>query len=101
MAEQKPSIVAFKELIYGEGRSVVYFYADWVAQCRAMKETIRSAAVKAGVERIGYVNVDESKELFVIYKVESVPTVAVFEKGEPIKKIEGYLPEDQLVAQLK
>lgn len=97
MAEQKPSIVAFKELIYGEGRSVVYFYADWVAQCRAMKETVRSA----GVERIGYVNVDESKELFVIYKVESVPTVAVFEKGEPIKKIEGYLPEDQLVAQLK
>lgn len=81
MAEQKPSIVAFKELIYGEGRSVVYFYADWVAQCRAMKETVRSAAVKAGVERIGYVNVDESKELFVIYKVESVPTVAVFEKA--------------------
>lgn len=94
-------LVGFKDAVNANKKAVIYFYSEWVAQCRAMKGVMETVADMKGNEiTFGSVSVETLKELFVIYEVSAVPTVIVFIKGEPLKKIEGFLPANELVQEI-
>ena len=42
------------------------------------------------------VNVDENQETAAKYEVMSIPTLIVFKDGEPVDKVVGFQPKEQL-----
>jgi Thioredoxin. len=66
-----------------------------------MKDVINSTAeMLNGHITFGMVNVNDLKDLFVIYDIKSVPTIVIFEEGKPVERIEGYIPFTTLGNQL-
>ena len=72
---------------------VVDFWAGWCGPCLALGPAIESE-VAARAERIDLVKVDIDAEpsLAARYGIQSIPTVAVFAKGEPVSGFVGAHP---------
>jgi len=77
---------------------LVDFWATWCGPCRMIAPEVEAIADEYdGKIKVGKINVDEEEELAIKYKVASIPTLILFENGEPIKKALGYRPKEDLV----
>jgi thioredoxin 2 len=80
---------------------VVDLWAPWCGPCRWIAPVLEALAErKAGTLKVVRVNVDESPELAARYDASSIPTLLVLRDGEPVDRIVGALPRDQLEARL-
>lgn len=76
-----------------EGKKVlVDFYADWCGPCRMMMPVLE----KFQDIDIIKVNVDKYSDLAQLYGVMSIPSLFIFENGQPIKNSVGFMNESQL-----
>ncbi len=81
------------DVLSAENPVVVDFYADWCGPCKKLAPTIQSLA-KEYEGRISFVkvNVDRARQLAARYGVQSIPTVILFVKGEPVGVWSGDQP---------
>ena len=78
------------------------FYADWCGPCRMMSPVIDDIAKELdGKVKVGKVNVDNNQELAIKYDVMSIPTIMVFEKGNPVKTFVGVTDKQEILEVLK
>jgi thioredoxin 1 len=85
---------SFERDVIGAGRAVVVdFWAPWCGPCRAIHPILEQLEEQAG-EAVGFVkvNVDENLEVAGRYGVLSLPTVMLFESGEPRETVIGARP---------
>jgi thioredoxin 1 len=73
-----------------EGPVVVDFWAPWCGPCRAVAPILEQLEAESG-GRIAFtkVNIDENPDVAVRYGVLSIPTVMLFEGGEPRETVVG------------
>lgn len=91
-----------EEVLKVEGKVLVDFYADWCGPCRMMSPVIDDIAKELdGKVKVGKVNVDSNQELAIKYDVMSIPTIMVFEKGNPIKTFVGVTDKQEILDVLK
>ena len=91
-----------EEVLKAEGKVLVDFYADWCGPCRMMSPVIDDIAKELdGKVKVGKVNVDNNQELAIKYDVMSIPTIMVFEKGNPIKTFVGVTDKQEIFDVLK
>ncbi len=91
-----------EEVLKAEGKVLVDFYADWCGPCRMMSPVIDDIAKELdGKVKVGKVNVDNNQELAIKYDVMSIPTIMVFEKGNPIKIFVGVTDKQEILDVLK
>lgn len=81
--------------VISKDKVLVDFYATWCGPCK-MLSMIMESFDKKGIIDIAKVDVDEASSLAESYKIFSVPTLIVFENGKEIKRISGFLSEDEL-----
>ena len=62
---------------------LVDFFADWCGPCRMISPFLEEIQNEMGIE-IFKVNIDESPNIASKYGVMSIPTLAIFKKGEKI-----------------
>lgn len=74
---------------------LVDFYATWCGPCKMLGLVIEKFSQKNMVD-IVKVDVDEASNLAVKYNIFSVPTLILFENGEEIKRISGFMSEEEL-----
>ena len=80
---------------------LVDFYADWCNPCKMMAPTVaKLAEAYEGKVKVGKINVDEQAALAAKYKVMSIPTLIVFQKGEVYRKSVGVISEEEIAALL-
>ncbi len=100
MAVIKLSKENFSEIIGGEKKVLIDFYADWCGPCRMVSPIIDEIAEENSEIAVCKVNVDENPDLAGEFGVMSIPTLVVMEKGEIKAKSMGAKPKAQILAML-
>ena len=91
----------FNEIINSETPTLVDFTATWCGPCQMMAPILQHVAGKVeGKVRILKVDIDKNPAAARQYRVQSVPTLILFKKGEMVWRQSGVLPENQLTAVL-
>ena len=84
----------FNETINGK-RVLVVFFATWCGPCKMLSLVMEKFDNKGAIPIIK-VDIDEENNLAEEYKIFSVPTLIIFENGKEIKRISGFMSEDEL-----
>lgn len=87
----------FNDLISGTQPVLVDFYADWCAPCRMMAPILEQVSGDMlGKVKIVKVNVDKNRDAAMKYKIQSIPTLMLFQNGEIKWQGVGVIQADQI-----
>jgi thioredoxin 1 len=75
-----------------EGTVVVDFWAPWCKPCHAIEPILDDLARSTSAVAFVKLNIDEHPEIAARYEVLSIPTVTLFDGGEPRTTVIGARP---------
>ena len=84
-----------QEVLAGDGKVIVDFWAEWCGPCHAVAPVLDRIAEEHDV-RIVKVNIDEEQALAMRYGVASIPMMILFENGEAQASVVGAMPKGAL-----
>ena len=88
----------FNEMINGELLTLVDFFATWCGPCKMMHPILEQLKEKMGDDiRILKVDVDKNEALSMQYRIQSVPTLMLFKKGEMLWRQSGAMSLNDLL----
>ena len=78
-------------------KAVVDFNATWCGPCSMLAPILEelSDEMDGQVAFFG-VDTDENQALAIEYRVESIPTLILFENGQPVRQTVGYMDKEAL-----
>jgi thioredoxin 1 len=80
---------------------LVDFTADWCPPCKMIAPYVAELAQKyQGSLVVGSLDADAHPEIIQRYGVMGLPTLIVFQNGEPVKRIVGFQTQQRLEAQV-
>ncbi len=89
----------FNEIINSDQLTLVDFFATWCGPCKMMHPVLEQLKDELGDSiRIIKVDVDQNETLSMNYRIQSVPTLMLFRKGEVVWRQSGALPLGNLKA---
>ncbi|GGG66925.1 co-chaperone YbbN [Salipiger pallidus] len=78
---------------------IVDFWAPWCGPCKTLGPALEKAVNEAGGAVVmAKVNVDENQMIAGQMRVQSIPTVYAFYKGQPVDGFQGALPASEIKA---
>jgi thioredoxin len=83
-----------EEVLGADGRTIVDFWAPWCKPCDAIAPVLEAIAADHGLALVR-LNIDEHLGIPSRYGVLSLPTVILFEGGEPRATVVGARPRRQ------
>lgn len=86
-----------QEVLQSEKPVLVDFWASWCGPCMGLAPTIDEIAGEQTAVKVGKVNVDEEAELARQYRIMSIPTLMVFQNGEPVRREVGGKSKDEIL----
>ena len=91
----------FNEMINGEQLTLVDFFATWCGPCKMMHPILEQLKEKLGDHiRILKVDVDKNEALSMQYRIQSVPTLMLFKKGEMLWRQSGAMSLNDLMQKI-
>ena len=89
---------SFAELINSPGVPVlVDFYADWCGPCKTMAPILEQVAAQhQGKVKVIKIDVDRNQAAAQQFRVQSIPTLILFHKGQPVWRQAGVVSAPQL-----
>ena len=89
----------FNDIINSEQLTLVDFFATWCGPCKMMHPVLEQLKNELGESiRIIKIDVDKNNSLAMNYRVQSVPTLMLFRKGEMLWRQSGALRLNDLKA---
>ena len=92
----------FQNIINSSNLVLVDFYADWCRPCKQVPSILKKVKNELNKPvRIVKVNVDRNPYIATRYKVQNLPTIMVFQKGNPTWKAEGVCKPEEIMEVLQ
>jgi thioredoxin 1 len=93
----------FDTEVLGADRPVlVEFTADWCGPCRQLAPVLSAVAKQEAARlKVLQIDADTNPETVTRYGVLSMPTLMVFDAGEPVKSLVGARPKRRLLQELE
>ena len=92
----------FKDIINGDKPVLVDFFATWCGPCKVMSPTIEALGKELiGQARVLKIDVDKNEAVANEYRIQSVPTLIIFKKGEAVWRTSGVIEKGALLQQVK
>jgi thioredoxin 1 len=80
---------------------LVEFWAPWCGPCRQLAPILEQLAEeRTGSLKVVRVNQDENPRISSDYRVMAVPTMLLFERGEPVGQMIGARPKSRIAEEL-
>ncbi len=87
----------FETVIQVPGLTVVDFWAEWCAPCKAIAPVLEELAAEfAGRVRVAKLNVDENRQTPARFGIRGIPTLLFFKDGARVDQLIGNLPKAQI-----
>lgn len=84
------------------GVALIDFFAEWCGPCHQMSPVIEELASEYdGVVKVCKVDVDESQDLAVKFRIMSIPALFVLKDGKVVNQFVGVTAKSDLVAAIK
>ena len=91
----------FEKLINESKPTLVDFFATWCVPCKMQSPIIEEVKNEIGDKaNVVKVDIDKNRALATQYNVQSIPTLILFVKGEPVWRAVGLQQRDALVKKL-
>lgn len=79
------------------GIKLVDFWATWCGPCKMIAPVLEDLAVDyEGKADILKLDVDQNQATAAKFEVMSIPTLIVFKDGQPVDKVVGFQPKENL-----
>lgn len=99
--ERNNNMDKFTDIINSEQPTLVDFFATWCGPCKMMHPVLEQLKEELGDKiRILKLDVDKNEALSQQYRIQSVPTLMLFKKGEMVWRQSGAMRINDLRATL-
>ena len=85
------------EVLNSEKPVLVDFWAPWCGPCQSVLPLVDEIASERSDYKVCKINVDKEMKLARQYRVMSIPTLAVFEGGQVVKRNSGALSKAEIL----
>lgn len=85
-----------EEVLHYNGKVLVDFFATWCGPCQMLSPVLEKISEEENEVKIVKVNIDEETKLSIDNGVEVVPTLVLYDNGKIVRKLEGYMDEEEL-----
>ena len=86
-----------EEVMNSEQKVLIDFWAPWCGPCQMVLPIIDEIAAERSDIKVCKINVDENPELAKRFRVMSIPTLIVMEKGEIVNRATGARPKESIL----
>ena len=104
MSEQILTVsdATFEETVVASATPVIVdFWAEWCGPCKMIAPALEEIATEhQGKLTIAKLNVDDNPDTARRFDVMSIPTLLVFQEGQPVKRLVGAKGKGQLLQDL-
>lgn len=88
------------EVLDSDKPVLIDFWAGWCGPCRMMAPVIDAVAEELKDVKVGKINIDEESELAAAFKIMSIPTIMLVDRGEVVNGAVGVRPKSDILALL-
>jgi thioredoxin 1 len=91
-----------QEIEQHEGLAMVDFWAAWCGPCQIVAPTVEQLAQEyAGRLKVAKLDVDQSPQTAMKFRVRSIPSILFFKRGQLVDAVVGAVPKSQLTDRIE